>query len=143
MAGGNSLCIVSQVEEESSPNITTIYLLNLRKKTCTCGSFQENNIPCHHVLQCMHRILADSQLFLPYTLQVGTRRNTYGENWKPISLSEINTTIDSATICLTQSKQLAPAGPPQIEYIQCRHQKKKSLSLDFQIGQRTTAALGK
>lgn len=123
LAGGNTAMISSPVHGDvQSRSTQSVYVVDLEQKPCSCGIFQENGIPCQHALRCIYRIHASPKDSLPELLFIATWKNTYIENWGPISLDNVSPT-DST--CFAPIKQRALVGRPQTTRMETGHQKQK------------------
>lgn len=123
LTGRDTMRIGSRVHNKvQSWSTKSVYSVDLECQTCSCGTLQENGISCQHVLQHICSIHGNPKHCLPDSLAITTWKNTYIENWGPISLGNISLT-DS--LCPTPSKQCAPAGRPQATRMETSYQRRK------------------
>lgn len=103
----NILAIVTQSNQKS-------HTVNLQSKTCTCGRFQANSIPCSHVsaflenLQELHLPSFRPHHYIPKVFQVDTWYQTYSQNILPISISKIPVSHQIAAPTQQQNKRGRP-----------------------------------
>ncbi|RPA94870.1 hypothetical protein L873DRAFT_1637837, partial [Choiromyces venosus 120613-1] len=63
--------------------------VNLEARTYTCGHYQENGIPCRHVLSSIHHIGHLANTYISDAFSITTLKNTYQSNFNPIILANI------------------------------------------------------
>ncbi|RPA91295.1 hypothetical protein L873DRAFT_1714734, partial [Choiromyces venosus 120613-1] len=56
---------------------------------CTCMRYQENEIPCAHAYAFLLHQQKSPINYFPSALSLQTWRQTYLENWKPISIENL------------------------------------------------------
>jgi len=90
----NTLFMVQQMNNKQ-------FIVNLEAYTCTCGHYQENNIPCGHALSSIHHIGQLAHTYISDFFSIATLKNTYRSNFNPVILANLNG--------FTQNPQPAPA----------------------------------
>jgi zinc finger SWIM domain-containing protein 3 len=60
------------------------YVVDLAERTCTCGWFQVNGIPCGHAVALIYRLHGQPRDFIPTFFSLVTYRDTYSDNVKAI-----------------------------------------------------------
>jgi len=68
-------------------------IVNLEAQTCTCGNYQENDIPCGHALRSFHHIGQSANDYISDAFSITTLRNTYPSNFNPIVLVNLDSFI--------------------------------------------------
>ena len=71
------------------PN-SCIYIVNLETKSCGCGRFQQNGIPCGHPIACIAQLCQQPLDYCPSLLSTGTWRETYTTNFQPGESSNLD-----------------------------------------------------
>lgn len=67
-----------------------VYTVDLEAKECSCTIFQDNGIPCGHVITCIFaRPGTDLVPFMPEILSIATWKRTYTDSFPLIDISEL------------------------------------------------------
>ena len=95
-----------------------VYIVDLARKRCTCGHFQENDIPCGHAFSFILALGESPKSYLPVTFQISTWKATYERNITPITLDDIPAFIHEnpqlpVEPCFPPTKLRAPHGRPK------------------------------
>ena len=105
------LFIVQQINNKQ-------FIVNLEGRTCTCGHYQENGIPCGHALSSIHHIGQSANAYISDAFSITTLRNTYQSNFNPIVLANLDSfTLNPQPVphpCLSPSKLRAKFGRPKV-----------------------------
>ena len=105
------LFIVQQINNKQ-------FVVNLEARTCTCGHYQENGIPCGHALSSIHHLGQSANTYISDAFAITTLRNTYQSNFNPIVLADLDSfTLNPQPVpppCLSPSKLRAKFGRPKI-----------------------------
>jgi hypothetical protein len=94
------------------------YVVDLAMRTCDCGHFQENGIPCGHAFSSIYVLNQSPRDSVPDVFTVQIWKNTYLTNLEPVTLVDLphftshNNTLSTRT-CNPPVKLRAPAGHPQ------------------------------
>ena len=90
-SASNRVRITSAVEGEVTPSNNKVFLTNLAHRTCTCGHFQINGIPCGHAFSVIRAFQNRSpREYIPTFFTLATWQNTYRTNLRPISLANLD-----------------------------------------------------
>jgi len=66
-----------------------IYLVNLETKSCGCGRFSQNGIPCGHAIACIAQLRQQLLDYCPPLLFTATWQETYTPNFQPVESSNL------------------------------------------------------
>jgi len=113
----NTLFMVQQINNKQ-------FIVNLQAHTCTCGHYQENNIPCGHVLSSIHHMGQSAHTYISDFFSIATLKNTYQSNFNPVILANLDSFTQNPqpapAPCLSPTKLRAKAGQPKI--VRATHQ---------------------
>ncbi|KAF8461502.1 hypothetical protein BDZ91DRAFT_373700 [Kalaharituber pfeilii] len=106
-AQANTIQISSPISAIVTQNNNKVYIVDLHFRTCTCGHFQENYIPCGHAytfIEALQTSAAQSTRpsptprdYIPYYFTTLGWMRTYERNLKPISLATLPPTMSSGS----------------------------------------------
>ncbi|KAF8459704.1 hypothetical protein BDZ91DRAFT_741818 [Kalaharituber pfeilii] len=81
-------------------------------RSCTCGHFQENSIPCGHAFSFIYALQAKTpkhpspRSYVPYFFSNQAWKNTYEHNLKPILLSSLEYSPGNSCAAPTQERKI-------------------------------------
>lgn len=88
------------------------YAVDLLLRTCTCGHFQANGIPCGHAYSCIKSVGQRPRDHVPNFFTLAIWRDTYLENLTPITLEELVENPNNVQ-CAPPVRERAHMGRPQ------------------------------
>lgn len=119
----NTVRISDQYRAEVSQANDHTYIVDLSRKFCTCGHFQENDIPCGHAYSFILALHQSPRDYLPHMFTISTLKDTYCNNFPPISLKDLPNSsgpsqggglgVPYYTNCAPPTKLCAAQGRPQ------------------------------
>jgi hypothetical protein len=89
------------------------YIVNLDLKTCTCGIYQEQDVPCAHAISCIFESGGAPCDFVPYNLTLNAYCAAYATNLPPVDITNLTvSTISPDGKCWAPTTKRRPAGRP-------------------------------
>jgi hypothetical protein len=65
------------------------YVVDLERRRCTCGEFQNHGVPCAHAMSFLREIGSAPRDWVPYNLTLEAYRRVYETNLPPIDISNL------------------------------------------------------
>jgi len=94
------------------------FIVNLQTRTCTCGPYQENGIPCGHALSSIHHLGHLANTYISDSFSILTLKHTYSSNFNPIILADIDSlNLNPQPVpppCLSPTKLRPKFGRPKL-----------------------------
>lgn len=86
-----------------------VYVVDLERRWCDCGHFQENGIPCGHAFSFINALGESPRSYVPDHLTVAGWERTYRTNMRPVNIEDLALAAD----CNPPTKRRALAGRPR------------------------------
>jgi zinc finger SWIM domain-containing protein 3 len=86
------------VSSSASGLITTLqdkkYVVDLVKKSCACGRFQENCVPCGHAVALIRKLKHQPREYMPAVFSLENYEKTYARNINPVNTADLSVSTD-------------------------------------------------
>jgi len=86
----NTVRVVTRTTAQVSQENEKTYTVDLARKTCSCGHYQQNDIPCGHAYSVIIALNRARRDYVPAVFSTTTLRNTYSQNIQPVTLAEVD-----------------------------------------------------